>query len=111
MQNVARFLGLPLAGNDVEIGQQGEMVRGEAGERRADHFRASHRDGPADEDMIEPQQRGAARKGRALAGEADTVIVTGKGHEPTQEIAGVFHRCNDRDVFLAARDERAGAAR
>ena len=32
----------------------------------------------------------------------DTVIVTGKGHEPTQEIAGVFHRYNDRDAYLAA---------
>ncbi|WP_029288753.1 UDP-N-acetylmuramoyl-L-alanyl-D-glutamate--2,6-diaminopimelate ligase [Cellulomonas sp. HZM] len=40
----------------------------------------------------------------ALADEPDTVIVTGKGHEPTQEIAGVFHRYNDRDVYLAARD-------
>jgi hypothetical protein len=38
-----------------------------------------------------------------LAGEQDTVIVTGKGHEPTQEIAGVFHRYNDRDVYLEVR--------
>ena len=30
------------------------------------------------------------------------MIITGKGHEPTQEIAGVFHRYNDRDVLLAA---------
>ena len=30
------------------------------------------------------------------------MIVTGKGHEPTQEIAGVFHRYNDRDAYLAA---------
>ncbi|MDN4479523.1 UDP-N-acetylmuramoyl-L-alanyl-D-glutamate--2,6-diaminopimelate ligase [Demequina sp. EGI L300058] len=37
-----------------------------------------------------------------LAGPGDTVIVTGKGHEPTQEIAGVFHRYNDRDAYLAA---------
>jgi UDP-N-acetylmuramoyl-L-alanyl-D-glutamate--2,6-diaminopimelate ligase len=37
-----------------------------------------------------------------LADEADTVIVTGKGHEPTQEIAGVFHRYNDRDVIREA---------
>ncbi|HEY0218059.1 MAG TPA: UDP-N-acetylmuramoyl-L-alanyl-D-glutamate--2,6-diaminopimelate ligase, partial [Cellulomonas sp.] len=34
-----------------------------------------------------------------LAGEQDTIIITGKGHEPTQEIAGVFHRYNDRDVL------------
>ena len=51
----------------------------------------------------------AVRRGVGLAGEHDTVIVTGKGHEPTQEIAGVFHRYNDRDVYLAVAAE-AGAA-
>lgn len=39
-----------------------------------------------------------------LAVPGDTVIVTGKGHEPTQEIAGVFHRYNDRDAYLAAQE-------
>ena len=34
----------------------------------------------------------------------DTVMVTGKGHEPTQEIAGVFYRYNDRDAYLAAQE-------
>jgi UDP-N-acetylmuramoyl-L-alanyl-D-glutamate--2,6-diaminopimelate ligase len=47
----------------------------------------------------------ALRLGTLLAGPRDTVIVTGKGHEPTQEIAGVFHRYNDRDVYLAVRAE------
>ncbi|GIG38549.1 UDP-N-acetylmuramoyl-L-alanyl-D-glutamate--2,6-diaminopimelate ligase [Cellulomonas phragmiteti] len=47
----------------------------------------------------------AIRDALRLAGPDDTVIVTGKGHEPTQEIAGVFHRYNDRDVYLAARTE------
>ncbi|MBN8882707.1 MAG: UDP-N-acetylmuramoyl-L-alanyl-D-glutamate--2,6-diaminopimelate ligase, partial [Salana multivorans] len=41
----------------------------------------------------------ALRRAVGMAGEGDTVIVTGKGHEPTQEIAGVFHRYNDRDVY------------
>ncbi len=41
----------------------------------------------------------AIRQAAAGADESDTVIVTGKGHEPTQEIAGVFHRYNDRDVL------------
>ncbi len=41
----------------------------------------------------------AIRRAVAGADEPDTVIVTGKGHEPTQEIAGVFHRYNDRDVL------------
>jgi len=48
----------------------------------------------------------AIRDALALASEQDTVIITGKGHEPTQEIAGVFHRYNDRDVLLAARTHR-----
>lgn len=45
----------------------------------------------------------------AAASEGDTVIVTGKGHEPTQEIAGVFYRYNDRDVLAQVLSEhRAG---
>ena len=64
---------------------------------------------PDGRDVLEVEPRPAAvRRALELAGDADTVIVTGKGHEPTQEIAGVFHRYNDRDVFLAVRDERAG---
>lgn len=51
----------------------------------------------------------AIRRALAIAEDTDTVIVTGKGHEPTQEIAGVFHRYNDRDVYLAVRAERTGA--
>lgn len=41
----------------------------------------------------------ALRYAMSITGEGDTVIVTGKGHEPTQEIAGVFHRYNDRDIY------------
>ncbi|WP_348525543.1 glutamate ligase domain-containing protein [Litorihabitans aurantiacus] len=54
-------------------------------------------------DVVEiPEGRAAAlRHAMSATGEGDTVIVTGKGHEPTQEIAGVFHRYNDRDVYLA----------
>ena len=48
----------------------------------------------------------AVRLGVELAVEGDTVIVTGKGHEPTQEIAGVFHRYNDRDAYRTAVAER-----
>ncbi len=55
-------------------------------------------------DVLEVAPRAdAVRLGMLLAGSQDTVIVTGKGHEPTQEIAGVFHRYNDRDVYLATR--------
>jgi len=58
---------------------------------------------PDGRDLYESSPRSdALRLGVRLAGGQDTVIVTGKGHEPTQEIAGVFHRYNDRDVYLAA---------
>jgi len=54
-------------------------------------------------DVLELSPRSEAlRLGMELATEGDTVIVTGKGHEPTQEIAGVFHRYNDRDAYLTA---------
>lgn len=51
----------------------------------------------------------AVGRGLDLAGPDDTVIVTGKGHEPTQEIAGVFHRYNDRDALRAAHERRVKA--
>ncbi|GAA2522748.1 UDP-N-acetylmuramoyl-L-alanyl-D-glutamate--2,6-diaminopimelate ligase [Rarobacter incanus] len=38
----------------------------------------------------------------AHASAGDTVIITGKGHEPTQEVAGVFTPYNDRDAARAA---------
>jgi UDP-N-acetylmuramoyl-L-alanyl-D-glutamate--2,6-diaminopimelate ligase len=44
----------------------------------------------------------AVEYGLRLGKPGDTVIVTGKGHEPTQEIAGVFYRYNDRDAYLRA---------
>lgn len=50
---------------------------------------------------VEPR-RAAVAYGVSLAGAGDTVIITGKGHEPVQEIAGVFHRYNDRDAVLEA---------
>lgn len=54
-------------------------------------------------DVHEVEPRVAAVEyGLRLGQPGDTVIVTGKGHEPTQEIAGVFHRYNDRDAYLAA---------
>ncbi len=70
--------------------------------------RDERRDGT---DIHEATSRAEAiRAALALADDKDTIIITGKGHEPTQEIAGVFHRYNDRDVLLAAvgRDVAAG---
>jgi len=54
-------------------------------------------------DVHEVEPRAAAvAYGLRLGHPGDTVIVTGKGHEPTQEVAGVFYRYNDRDAYLAA---------
>ena len=54
-------------------------------------------------DVHEVEPRAAAVEyGLRLGQPGDTVIVTGKGHEPTQEIAGVFYRYNDRDAYLQA---------
>ena len=61
----------------------------------------SHRPDGRDVHECEPRGEAVALAVR-LAGPQDTVIVTGKGHEPTQEVAGVFHRYNDRDAFLRA---------
>jgi UDP-N-acetylmuramoyl-L-alanyl-D-glutamate--2,6-diaminopimelate ligase len=54
-----------------------------------------------DVEEVEPRWDAVGR-GLEIARPGDTVIVTGKGHEPTQEIAGVFYRYNDRDAFVAA---------
>ncbi|WP_062078246.1 UDP-N-acetylmuramoyl-L-alanyl-D-glutamate--2,6-diaminopimelate ligase [Demequina globuliformis] len=59
------------------------------------------RPGLADVHEVEPRVL-AVETALRLARPDDTVIVTGKGHEPTQEIAGVFHRYNDRDAYLQA---------
>ncbi|MCL3860126.1 UDP-N-acetylmuramoyl-L-alanyl-D-glutamate--2,6-diaminopimelate ligase [Actinotalea sp. K2] len=61
------------------------------------------RERPDGRDVHEAHSRQeAVRTAVELAGPQDTVIVTGKGHEPTQEIDGVFHRYNDRDALSAA---------
>ncbi|MFC4556369.1 UDP-N-acetylmuramoyl-L-alanyl-D-glutamate--2,6-diaminopimelate ligase [Georgenia faecalis] len=43
-----------------------------------------------------------------IAGPEDTIIITGKGHEPHQEIAGVFHPYNDVPVLREAIERRWG---
>lgn len=77
---------------------------------RAAILEGVHAERPSGADVHEATSRAQAiRDALALATDQDTVIVTGKGHEPTQEIAGVFHRYNDRDVYLAAKAERSSA--
>jgi UDP-N-acetylmuramoyl-L-alanyl-D-glutamate--2,6-diaminopimelate ligase len=47
---------------------------------------------------IEPDRRAAIRRAVELAAPGDVVLVAGKGHEPGQEIAGVVHPFDDREV-------------
>jgi UDP-N-acetylmuramoyl-L-alanyl-D-glutamate--2,6-diaminopimelate ligase len=42
------------------------------------------------------------------AGEDDTVLVAGRGHETVQEIAGVDHHLDDREEVRAALALRTG---
>jgi UDP-N-acetylmuramoyl-L-alanyl-D-glutamate--2,6-diaminopimelate ligase len=44
----------------------------------------------------------------ATAGPHDTVLIAGKGHEAGQEVAGVVHPFDDRDVLRRAIQERIG---
>ena len=46
----------------------------------------------------------------SVAHRGDTVVVAGKGHERGQEVGGVVHPFDDRDVLAAAIDERLAAA-
>lgn len=54
--------------------------------------------------VVEVDRRVAIRRALDLAGAGDVVLILGKGHERTQEIAGVFHPFDDRQV---AREEAA----
>jgi len=44
----------------------------------------------------------------SLAHRGDTIVIAGKGHERGQEINGVVHPFDDRDVLATAIDERLG---
>ena len=48
--------------------------------------------------VVEPDRAKAISYALANAEEGDVVVVAGKGHETTQEIAGVKHPFDDRDV-------------
>jgi UDP-N-acetylmuramoyl-L-alanyl-D-glutamate--2,6-diaminopimelate ligase len=61
---------------------------------------------PERAEILEVGSRGdAIRRAIALAGEGDTVLVAGKGHETGQEIGGVVHPFDDRDEVRAALEE------
>ena len=58
---------------------------------------------------IPGDRREAIAHAVSMAHRGDTVVVAGKGHERGQEVAGVVHPFDDRDVLAAAIDERLGA--
>lgn len=72
-------------------------------------IRASIRAGiPAGAEMEEIGDRAAAiSRAVALARPGDCIMVLGKGHETGQEIAGVLHPFDDREVLRAALEARA----
>ncbi|WP_252373430.1 UDP-N-acetylmuramoyl-L-alanyl-D-glutamate--2,6-diaminopimelate ligase [Pimelobacter sp. 30-1] len=56
-------------------------------------------------------RRTAIGEALALAGDGDVVLVAGKGHETGQEVAGVVHPFDDREVVREVLAELAGGAR
>ncbi len=72
---------------------------------RAAVLRGAHRVAGADVTEI-GDRSDAIHRAVATADPADTVIILGKGHETGQEIAGVVHPFDDRDVARAALGER-----
>ena len=64
----------------------------------------------ADVEEITTWRGDAVRRGVELCGPDDTVIVTGKGHEPFLEAAGEFIRYNDAPVMREAVEEKWGLA-
>ena len=50
---------------------------------------------------VEPDRREAIRYALANAAEGDVVVIAGKGHETTQEIAGVKYPFDDREIVRA----------
>jgi len=58
---------------------------------------------------IDPDRRSAIERAIRIAEAGDVVVIAGKGHEQGQEIGGVVHPFDDREVARAALAERARA--
>ena len=57
---------------------------------------------------IDPDRRSAIDAAIAGASAGDVVVIAGKGHEQGQEIVGVIHPFDDREVARAALRRRLG---
>ena len=79
-------------------------LRGPRGDPRRDAGRAPPRSAAERGEVLEVGDRRAARSrpAVALAGPGDIVLVAGKGHETGQEVAGVVHPFDDREVLREA---------
>jgi len=58
--------------------------------------------GGRDSVMVEPDRAKAIAAALSAASAGDVVVVAGKGHETTQEVAGVKHHFDDREVIRGA---------
>jgi UDP-N-acetylmuramoyl-L-alanyl-D-glutamate--2,6-diaminopimelate ligase len=59
---------------------------------------------------VDPDRRSAIESALAGAEEGDVVVIAGKGHEQGQEVAGVVHPFDDRDVAREALRRLRGGA-
>lgn len=59
---------------------------------------------------IDPDRRSAIRRALSLAAPGDVVVIAGKGHEQGQDVGGVVHPFDDRDVAREVLRELAGSA-
>jgi UDP-N-acetylmuramoyl-L-alanyl-D-glutamate--2,6-diaminopimelate ligase len=113
-------------GGDRDVAKR--PIMGEIAARGADRLIVTD-DNPRSEDpaairramldgalAVQPSERGEVLeigdRGEAIAAAVvdaaagDTVLIAGKGHEPGQEIAGVIHPFDDREVLRRALEER-----
>jgi UDP-N-acetylmuramoyl-L-alanyl-D-glutamate--2,6-diaminopimelate ligase len=58
---------------------------------------------------VDPDRRSAIEAAIAAAEPGDVVVIAGKGHEQGQEIDGVVHPFDDREVAREALRRRGGA--
>jgi UDP-N-acetylmuramyl-tripeptide synthetase len=108
------------AGGDRDPGKRPRMAA--VAEELADHVVLTS-DNPRSEDPLaildalraglsrpptheDPDREAAIRWTVAHAAPGDAVLIAGKGHETTQEIAGVRHPFDDRSVAAAALEDR-----